>query len=101
MPAITAPPSTGPACGLTPSNVPYIGATRYRQLFLNTGHGTGWTMGCGAGRALADLVSGRRPDVEFAFCGQRLAPQSAAAAFRVRPAGGICPQWGAFRSRKD
>jgi D-amino-acid dehydrogenase len=59
----------------------------------------GWTMGCGAGRALADLVSGRRPDVEFAFCGQRLAPQSAAAAFRVRPAGGIW--WGAFRSRKD
>lgn len=56
---------------LTPSNVPYIGATRYRQLYLNTGHGTlGWTMGCGAGRALADLVSGRRPDVDFAFCGE-------------------------------
>lgn len=54
---------------LTPSNVPYIGATRYRQLFLNTGHGTlGWTMGCGAGRAIAELVSGRRPDVDFAFC---------------------------------
>jgi D-amino-acid dehydrogenase len=47
---------------LTPSNVPYIGATRYANLFLNTGHGTlGWTMACGSGRAVADIVSGRRP----------------------------------------
>ena len=55
---------------LTPSNVPYIGRTRYANLFLNTGHGTlGWTMGCGSGRAIADIVSGRRPDVDFAFTG--------------------------------
>jgi D-amino-acid dehydrogenase len=55
---------------LTPSNVPYIGRTRYRNLYLNTGHGTlGWTMGCGSGRAIADLVSGRRPGVDFAFTG--------------------------------
>lgn len=55
---------------LTPSNVPYIGKTRYSNLFLNTGHGTlGWTMGCGSGRAIADIVSGRRPDVDFAFTG--------------------------------
>lgn len=55
---------------LTPSNVPYIGRTRFANLFLNTGHGTlGWTMGCGSGRAIADLVSGRRPDVDFAFTG--------------------------------
>ena len=47
---------------LTPSNVPYIGATRYPNLFLNTGHGTlGWTMACGSGRAIADIVSGRQP----------------------------------------
>ncbi|HZW20010.1 D-amino acid dehydrogenase [Noviherbaspirillum sp.] len=53
---------------LTPSNVPYIGKTRYANLFLNTGHGTlGWTMGCGSGRAIADIVSGRRPEVDFAF----------------------------------
>jgi D-amino-acid dehydrogenase len=52
----------------TPSNVPLVGGTRYRNLFLNTGHGTlGWTMACGSGRALADLVRGRRPDVDFAF----------------------------------
>ncbi|MEP7182870.1 MAG: D-amino acid dehydrogenase [Betaproteobacteria bacterium] len=52
----------------TPSNVPLVGATRYRNLFLDTGHGTlGWTMACGSGRALADVVAGRRPDVDFAF----------------------------------
>jgi D-amino-acid dehydrogenase len=54
----------------TPSNVPIIGRTRYPNLYLNTGHGTlGWTMGCGSGKAIADLVSGRRPDVDFAFLG--------------------------------
>ncbi|MGH8706122.1 MAG: D-amino acid dehydrogenase [Burkholderiales bacterium] len=53
----------------TPSNIPYIGRTKYRNLFLNTGHGTlGWTHACGSGRALADIVSGRRPEVDFRFC---------------------------------
>jgi len=55
---------------LTPSNVPYIGKTRFGNLFLNTGHGTlGWTMGCGSGRAIAEIVSGRQPDLNFAFTG--------------------------------
>ena len=55
---------------LTPSNVPYIGKTRFANLFLNTGHGTlGWTMGCGSGRAIADIISGRVPEVDFAFTG--------------------------------
>lgn len=58
-------------CGLrpaTPSNVPYIGRTRYRNLWLNTGHGTlGWTMACGSAAALADLISGQRPEPEFPF----------------------------------
>ena len=54
----------------TPSNVPLIGRTRYPNLYLNTGHGTlGWTMAAGSGKALADLVSGRKPDVDFAFVG--------------------------------
>jgi D-amino-acid dehydrogenase len=54
----------------TPSNLPYIGATRYPNLFLNTGHGTlGWTHACGSGRAIADIVSGRQPDIDFAFTG--------------------------------
>jgi D-amino-acid dehydrogenase len=53
---------------LTPSNVPYIGQTRHANLYLNTGHGTlGWTMACGSGRALADIVSGRQPEVAFTF----------------------------------
>jgi D-amino-acid dehydrogenase len=48
--------------------VPVIGRTRFANLFLNTGHGTlGWTLACGSGRALADLVSGRKPEVEFRF----------------------------------
>lgn len=52
----------------TPNNVPVIGRTQYPNLFLNTGHGTlGWTLAAGSGRALADLVSGRRPEVDFAF----------------------------------
>ena len=54
----------------TPSNVPLVGRTRYPNLFLDTGHGTlGWTMACGSGRALADVVAGRRPGVDFAFAG--------------------------------
>ncbi len=52
----------------TPTNAPIIGRTRYANLFLNTGHGTlGWTLACGSGSALADIVSGRRPLVDFAF----------------------------------
>jgi D-amino-acid dehydrogenase len=52
----------------TPSNVPLIGRTRLKNLFLNTGHGTlGWTLACGSGSALADLISGREPQVAFPF----------------------------------
>ena len=55
---------------MTPSNVPYIGTTRYPNLYLNTGHGTlGWTHACGSGRAIADIVSGRKPEIDFAFTG--------------------------------
>ena len=54
----------------TPSNLPCIGRTRYPNLYLNTGHGTlGWTMACGAGQALADIVSGRKPVPAFGFLG--------------------------------
>lgn len=53
----------------TPSNIPYIGRTHYKNLFLDTGHGTlGWTHACGSGRAIADIVSGKTPGLEFAFC---------------------------------
>jgi D-amino-acid dehydrogenase len=54
----------------TPSGVPCIGRTRYPNLYLNTGHGTlGWTMACGAGAAIADIVGGRKPEPEFRFLG--------------------------------
>ena len=52
---------------MTPDGTPVIGPTRYRNLYLNTGHGTlGWTMACGSGRVLADLVSGGKPEIEVA-----------------------------------
>ena len=52
----------------TPSNVPLIGRTRYRNLYLNVGHGTlGWTMAAGSGKALSEIISGRKPEVNFAF----------------------------------
>jgi D-amino-acid dehydrogenase len=52
----------------TPGGVPCIGRTRYPNLYLNTGHGTlGWTMACGSGAAIADIVSGGKPETEFRF----------------------------------
>jgi len=54
----------------TPSNLPLIGRSKYSNLFLNTGHGTlGWTFACGSGRAVADIVSGRKPEPAFGFLG--------------------------------
>ena len=51
---------------MTPDGTPVIGPTRYPNLFLNTGHGTlGWTMSCGSGRAVADAVLGRTPEIGF------------------------------------
>ncbi len=54
----------------TPSNVPLIGRSRIGNLYLDTGHGTlGWTHACGSGKALADIISGRTPEIDFAFLG--------------------------------
>ncbi|UEM14825.1 D-amino acid dehydrogenase [Bradyrhizobium barranii subsp. barranii] len=50
---------------MTPDGPPVIGPTQYGNLHLNTGHGTlGWTMSCGSGRVLADMLSGRKPEVD-------------------------------------
>ena len=50
---------------MTPDSTPLIGATRYANLSLNTGHGTlGWTMSLGSGKILADLISGVKPEIE-------------------------------------
>jgi len=57
----------------TPDNRPYIGRSKIANLWLNAGHGTlGWTHGAGSGRALAELISGRRPQLDYGFCGDAL-----------------------------
>ena len=49
---------------MTPDGPPIIGQARYKNLYLNTGHGTlGWTMACGAGRIIADQLLGRSPGI--------------------------------------
>jgi D-amino-acid dehydrogenase len=49
---------------MTPDGTPIVGRTPVSNLFLNTGHGTlGWTMSCGSGQLLADLMSGRQPAI--------------------------------------
>ncbi|WP_415258049.1 D-amino acid dehydrogenase [Thauera phenylacetica] len=49
---------------MTPDGTPIIGNTRYTNLTLSTGHGTlGWTMAAGTGRIVADLISGRTPEI--------------------------------------
>jgi D-amino-acid dehydrogenase len=51
---------------MTPDNPPVLGATPYKNLFLNTGHGTlGWTMACGSGKLLADIVSGQTSEIDL------------------------------------
>lgn len=71
FPRLGAAPAVDSWAGLrpaTPGNVPLIGRSAFGNLFINTGHGTlGWTLACGSGRALADLVSGRRPPIAFDF----------------------------------
>lgn len=50
---------------MTPDSTPIIGATKHGNLWLNTGHGTlGWTMSCGSGQLLADLIDGRSPSID-------------------------------------
>ena len=60
-------------CGLrpmTPDGPPIVGATSVPGLYVNTGHGTlGWTMACGSGRVLADIISGKSPDIDVSDLG--------------------------------
>ncbi len=51
---------------MTPDGTPVVGRTAYKNLWLNTGHGTlGWTMACGSGQLLSDLISGRTPAIPY------------------------------------
>jgi D-amino-acid dehydrogenase len=49
---------------VSPSGTPIIGETRIRGLWINAGHGhLGWTLSCGSGRLIADLIDGRDPGI--------------------------------------
>ncbi len=51
---------------MTPDSTPIVGPSPYRNLYLNTGHGTlGWTMACGSGQLIADLMTGYRPAIRL------------------------------------
>ena len=51
---------------MTPDGPPYLGATPFANLFLNLGQGSnGWTQACGCGQIVADLISGRAPDIDL------------------------------------
>jgi D-amino-acid dehydrogenase len=72
----------------TPNNLPLIGRSKFPNLFLNTGHGTlGWTLACGSGRALADIVSGRTPEPEFSFLGLEARTKRTTSSVAPRPTG--------------
>lgn len=50
---------------MTPTSVPILGRARYENLYLDCGHGhVGWTMACGSGRFVADIVAGRKPEID-------------------------------------
>ena len=51
---------------MTPDGIPYLGRTPVEGLYLDTGHGhLGWTMSCGSASVVADLICGRRPDIDL------------------------------------
>ena len=56
-------------CGLrpaTPEGTPVLGRTRYDNLLLNIGHGAlGFTLACGCGKIMADMASGREPEISL------------------------------------
>ncbi len=52
---------------MTPDGVPLLGATRLKNLYVNAGHGhLGWTLSCGSAAAVADLMTGRKPEIDLA-----------------------------------
>ena len=51
---------------MTPDCLPILGRTGYANLYMDTGHGsTGWTYACGSGRVVADIISGREPEIDL------------------------------------
>jgi D-amino-acid dehydrogenase len=69
---------------MTPDGTPIVGRTRIKNLYLNTGHGTlGWTMACGSGQLLSDIMSGVTP----AIPSDDLSVERYSPGFIARPAG--------------
>jgi D-amino-acid dehydrogenase len=51
---------------MTPDGPPYLGATGIANLYVNVGQGSnGWTQACGCGRIVADVISGRNPEIDM------------------------------------
>lgn len=49
----------------TPDGVPLVSRTACENLYVNTGHGgSGWSMSCGSGKLMADIVMGRPTDID-------------------------------------
>ena len=72
---------------MTPDGTPIVGRSPLANLFLNTGHGTlGWTMSCGSARLLADVMTGRAPEIEHADLGYARYLREAKSGGALRPA---------------
>ena len=76
---------------MTPDGTPIVGATAYPDLYINTGHGTlGWTMACGSGQLLADVITGRQPAIrhdDLAISRYTKKPSSGGKLVNLQPAG--------------
>ncbi len=71
----------------TPTNIPLIGRTKVGKLWINAGHGTlGWTHGAGSGKALAELISGEVPAMDFGFTGFERSTRGGAGGLRLHQA---------------
>ena len=55
-------------CGFRPMSsdgLPFIGETKIKGLYINSGHGhLGWTLAMGSGALLSDLITGIQPSID-------------------------------------
>ena len=61
---------------MLPDGPPIIGASGLPGLWLNLGHGSsGWALSCGSARVVADMVTGKAPDIDMEGLGiSRISP---------------------------
>ncbi|TAG34797.1 MAG: FAD-dependent oxidoreductase [Polaromonas sp.] len=51
---------------MLPDGPPVIGHSGMPRVWLNLGHGSsGWALSCGSARVLADLIAGKKPDIDM------------------------------------